>query len=299
MSLFTLGARLAADARRLAATVKISRGDAMREIRRLATHSLQLTPAQLTVRERESPGRFDLSAYGIVFDRRLRGEPLPYVLGEWPFRDHVFKVTQDVLIPRPDTEVLVEAALAACPEGRAVRVLDLGTGSGCIALSIALARPAALVTGIDASDEALAVARENAERLGVSNAHLLPSDWYRALSGQTFDVIVANPPYVAEGDPHLDALKYEPARALVGGRDGLEALRAVISAAPVHLEKAGILVVEHGYDQRDAVCQMFQAAGFQSVETANDLSGVPRIVVGRLVKKAPEKARRKSATVSA
>jgi release factor glutamine methyltransferase len=299
MSLFTLGARLAADARRLAATVKISRGDAMREIRRLATHALQLTPAQLIVRERESPGRFDLSAYGIVFDRRLRGEPLPYVLGEWPFRDHVFKVTQDVLIPRPDTEVLVDAALAACPEGRAVRVLDLGTGSGCIAISIALARPSAMVTGVDASEEALAVARENAERLGVSNANLLESDWYRALGGQTFEVIVSNPPYVADGDPHLDALKFEPTRALVGGADGLEALRVVISTAPAHLESGGTLVVEHGYDQREAVCQLFQKAGFLSVETANDLSGVPRIVVGRIAKKAQEKSRRKGAVVSA
>jgi release factor glutamine methyltransferase len=299
MSLFTLGARLAADARRLAATVKISRGDAMREIRRLATHALQLTPAQLIVRERESPGRFDLSAYGIVFDRRLRGEPLPYVLGEWPFRDHVFKVTQDVLIPRPDTEVLVEAALGACPEGRSARILDLGTGSGCIAISIALARPAALVTGVDASPEALAVARENAERLGASNASLLESDWYRALAGQTFEVIVSNPPYVAEGDPHLDALKFEPVRALVGGADGLEALRVVISAAPGHLDPGGTLVVEHGYDQRDAVCQLFAAAGFQSVETANDLSGVPRIVVGRMARKVPEKVRRKGAAVSA
>lgn len=299
MSLFTLGARLAADARRLAATVKISRGDAMREIRRLATHALQLTPAQLIVRERESPGRFDLSAYGIVFDRRLRGEPLPYVLGEWPFRDHLFKVTQDVLIPRPDTEVLVEAALGACPEGRAARVLDLGTGSGCIAISIALARPAALVTGVDASEEALAVARENAERLGASNARLLQSDWYHALAGETFEVIVSNPPYVAEGDPHLDALKFEPVRALVGGSDGLDALRVVVSTAPSHLDAGGTLVVEHGYDQRDEVCQMFTAAGFQSVETANDLSGVPRIVVGRMARKAPEKTRRKSTAVSA
>ncbi len=299
MSLFTLGARLAADARRLAATVKISRGDAMREIRRLATHALHLTQAQLIVRERESPGRFDLSAYGIVFDRRLRGEPLPYVLGEWPFREHVFKVTQDVLIPRPDTEVLVEAALAACPDGRPARVLDLGTGSGCIAISVALARATALVTGVDASEEALGVARENAERLGATNVRLLESDWYRALTGQTFDVIVSNPPYVAEGDPHLDALKFEPVRALVGGADGLEALRTVISVAPGHLEPGGTLVVEHGYDQRDAVCQLFAAAGFQSVETANDLSGVPRIVVGRISHKAPEKSRRKSAAVSA
>ncbi len=299
MSLFTLGARLAADARRLAATVKISRGDAMREIRRLATHALHLTQAQLIVRERESPGRFDLSAYGIVFDRRLRGEPLPYVLGEWPFREHVFKVTQDVLIPRPDTEVLVEAALAACPDGRPARVLDLGTGSGCIAISVALARATALVTGVDASEEALGVARENAERLGATNVRLLESDWYRALMGQTFDVIVSNPPYVAEGDPHLDALKFEPVRALVGGADGLEALRTVISIAPGHLEPGGTLVVEHGYDQRDAVCQLFAAAGFQSVETANDLSGVPRIVVGRISRKAPEKSRRKSAAVSA
>ena len=129
MSLFTLGARLAADARRLAATVKISRGEAMREIRRLACHSLHLTTAQLVVRERESPGRFDLSAYGIVFDRRLRGEPLPYVLGEWPFRDHLFRVTPDVLIPRADTEGT--ATLPGVRPWPPPRKLDPASGSSC------------------------------------------------------------------------------------------------------------------------------------------------------------------------
>lgn len=299
MSLFTLGARLAADARRLAATVKISRGEAMREIRRLACHSLHLTPAQLVVRERESPGRFDLSAYGIVFDRRLRGEPLPYVLGEWPFLDHVFRVTPDVLIPRADTEGVVNAALGVIGDRQGRRVLDLGTGSGCIAISIALTCPSATVTAVDSSPEALAVARENSERLGADTVAFVESDWYNALSGQKFDLIIANPPYIAEGDQHLDALRFEPQQALVSGADGLDALRLVVRGAPTYLDSDGALVVEHGFDQRDAVRELFASAGFSGVEVFDDLGGQPRGVVGRLNASAPAKARRKRAAVSA
>ena len=293
MSLFTLGARLAADARRLAATIKIPRNDAMREIRRMASFALKLTPAQLIIRERESPGRFDLSPYGIVFDRRLRGEPMAYILGEAPFREHMFRVSPHVLIPRPETEVVVEEALRVLDLGAQKRVLDLGTGSGCIAISIALSRPDAAVLASDFHEEGLAVAQENGQLLGANNLSYVRSDWYDALEGGRFDVIVSNPPYIAAEDPHLPGLAFEPAHALVGGPDGLAALRVVIGQAPGYLEAGGTLIVEHGYDQQDAVKQLFIDAGFGSVETRADLGERPRAVLGVLEQKAAPKARRR------
>jgi release factor glutamine methyltransferase len=300
MSLFTLGARLAADARRLSATIKIPKEEAMREIRRLAAHALKLTPAQLAIREREAPGRFDLSPYGIVFDRRLKGEPMIYIMGECGFRDHVFKVTPDVLIPRPETEELVEAALRAAASGGASSILDAGTGSGCVALSLALELPQAQVIGVDVSPGAVEVARENAERLQVDNVEFLVSDWYSAIKEQQFQLIVSNPPYIAELDGHLDALRFEPTGALVGGKDGLAALRAVIGGAPARLVAGGTLVVEHGYDQQAAVCELFTAAGFVSVEPVSDLSGNPRIVMGRIAaSEQPAKPKRRKAPISA
>lgn len=297
MSLFTLGARLSADARRLAATIKIPREDAIREIRRLAAFALRLTPAQLVVRERESPGRFDLSPYGIVFDRRLKGEPMAYILGEWGFFDHVFKVTADVLIPRPETEGLVEAALERLPSTGTPRVLDVGTGSGCIALSVGLGRPNSIVVATDVSGEALEVARGNCERLSVTNVTFVQSDWFGQLSGETFDLILSNPPYIIQGDTHLDALKFEPAGALVAGADGLDALRAVIGGARDHLVEGGALVVEHGYDQRDAVLALFEAAGFATASGFEDLAGRPRFVAGVLGAKVPGRTRRKRTAV--
>lgn len=300
MSLFTLGARLAADARRLSATIKIPKEEAIREIRRLAAHALKLTPAQLAIREREAPGRFDLSPYGIVFDRRLKGEPMMYIMGECGFRDHVFKVTPDVLIPRPETEELVEVVLRAVAPGGDFHILDAGTGSGCIAVSLALELPHARVIGVDVSPGAVDIARENAERLQAANVQFFVSDWYSAVKDRQFQLIVSNPPYIAESDGHLEALRFEPAGALVAGKDGLGALRAVIGGAASHLVAGGTLVVEHGYDQQAAVCELFTAAGFVSVEPVSDLSGNPRIVVGRLAAtEQPAKPKRRKAAVSA
>lgn len=298
MGLFTLGARLAADARRLATTIKVPRDEALREIRRMAAHALHLTHAQLIARERESPGRFDLSAYGIVFDRRLRGEPLAYVLGEWPFRDHVFRVSPDVLIPRSDTEGVVGAALNVCGEEDAARILDLGTGSGCIAISIALARPRAQIVAVDASADALAVALSNAERLSAGNVAFLESDWFSALGGMTFHLIVANPPYLAEDDRHLEALRFEPTKALVSGPDGLDALRVVIKESPRFLEPGGSLIVEHGFDQQSEVRRLFSEAGFGEVEGGCDLAGRPRFVFGQMANRPATRSRKKGSAVS-
>ena len=208
--------------------------------------------------------------------RLAAGEPLAYLTGERGFWDFTLTVTPAVLIPRPETETLVEAALARLPSGS--RVLDLGTGSGAIAISLALSGRAE-VTAVDASAPALNVARGNAERLG-ARVQFLTSDWFTAVEG-SFDLIVANPPYVAEGDPHLPTLAYEPEAALIAGPEGLDDLRVIIAGAPPHLRTGGWLLVEHGYDQAKAVADLFAAAGFQAIELIRDLGGQPRVTVGR------------------
>jgi release factor glutamine methyltransferase len=209
-------------------------------------------------------------------ERLRRGEPLAYILGEWSFWDFALRVTPDVLIPRPETETLVEAALGRARLG--ARVLDLGTGSG--ALAIALNRAGGFdVLAVDASSEALAIAAGNAEQLD-AGITFLKSDWFSAVNGR-FDLIVANPPYIAEGDPHLPALRYEPMEALVSGPEGLNDLTHIITGAPEFLSPGGWLLVEHGFDQSDAVAALFAAAGFEAIECAIDPGGQPRVTLGR------------------
>ncbi len=209
--------------------------------------------------------------------RRLAaGEPLAYLTGERGFWDFTLRVTPDVLIPRPETETLVEAALSRLGSGD--RVADMGTGSGAIA--IALARSAdVMVVAVDTSAAALLVARDNAARLN-AQVTFVESDWYRELAGR-FRMIVANPPYVAAGDPHLAALEHEPSDALIGGSDGLDDLRCIVGQAPGHLEPGGWLLVEHGFDQADPVRLLFETAGFTAIELVRDLGDQPRVTLGR------------------
>jgi release factor glutamine methyltransferase len=215
--------------------------------------------------------------------RRRDGEPVAYLTGRREFRGLDLAVTPDVLIPRPETEALVEAALAHLAVDEAARVLDLGTGSGAIALTIAHARLRADVLGVDNSDAALAVARGNATRLAIGNVRFERSDWYEALGGARFDVVVANPPYIAEGDPHLAEgdLRHEPRRALTPGGDGLDALRAIVAGARAHLVPGGVLAVEHGFDQAEAVQSLFVDAGATEIRRHRDLAGHWRVVEGR------------------
>ncbi|MYD43884.1 MAG: peptide chain release factor N(5)-glutamine methyltransferase [Gammaproteobacteria bacterium] len=209
--------------------------------------------------------------------RRVRGEPVAYILGSRGFWRHDFTVTPATLIPRPETETLVETVLPFLGEDS--RVLDLGTGSGAIGLSVAEERGADVVLA-DASAEALAIARLNAERLGL-NAKFVKSDWYQNIEGR-FNYIVSNPPYVASNDEHLQQgdLVFEPNLALDGGPDGLAALREVIRHAPSHLASCGRLAVEHGYDQGSAVRCLFEQAGFQCVQTTRDLGNLERVTHG-------------------
>jgi len=224
--------------------------------------------------------------------RRMLGYPVAHLVERREFYGRDFIVTSDVLIPRPETELLVEAALARLPairEDPPPSALDLGTGTGAIALTLACERPDVRVTATDASDAALAVARANAEALGCSaRIELATGSWFEPVAGRRFDLIVANPPYVAGRDPHLcnGDLRFEPVGALTdGSADGLDSIRAIVAAAPEHLEPGGWLIVEHGYDQREAVVALLEAAAFADRFTADDLAGLPRVAGGRIAQR--------------
>jgi release factor glutamine methyltransferase len=207
--------------------------------------------------------------------RRAAGEPVAYITGEREFYGHAFKVTPAVLIPRPETELLVELALQREPQ----HVLDLGTGSGCIAIGIALARAGVQVLALDRSPAALEVARDNAVRLNTRNVTFARSDWYGAAQGRRFDVIVSNPPYVAADDAHLSKgdPRYEPRAALAAGDNGFADIRAIITGAPAHLARGGWLLFEHGYDQAAQCRSLLAQAGFSEVQSWRDLAGIERV----------------------
>lgn len=262
-----------------------------------------ITRAQLLMVDREPLPQVQAEVFGAVLQRRLTGEPVAYILGKREFYGLTLAVSPDVLIPRADTETLVEAALARIPEapsppfdkpraglasptkerGGIPKVLDLGTGSGAIALAIASQRPLASVTGVDASPAALEMAQKNADSLRLANVRLLLSDWFAALAGETFDVIVSNPPYIAASDPHLQQgdLRFEPATALASGADGLDDIRRIAADAPHFLKPGGWLLLEHGYDQAPAVRQWLQAHGFTEIASVKDLAGIERVTLGR------------------
>jgi len=217
-----------------------------------------------------------------LIERRRRGEPVAYLVGEREFYGRGFRVGPEVLIPRPETELLVEAALERLPAERSARVLDLGTGSGVVAITIARERSSAEVTATDRSVAALAVARGNADLHAAGNVRFLAGDWYEAVAGRRFDLVVANPPYVAEHDPHLGEgdLRFEPRAALVGGPDGLAAIRRIVAGARAHLVSGGWLLFEHGCDQGLACTGLLADAGFNSLVCLRDLAGHERVSGG-------------------
>lgn len=238
--------------------------------------------AWLIVHEQDEMTRQQQDDFAALLQRRLAGEPIAYILGVREFYGLEFKVTPAVLIPRPDTETLVEAALARIPEQRPCRVLDLGTGSGAIAIAIAHHRPQAEVVAVDASSAALAIAQDNAKTLNTPNVRLLQSDWFSALQGEQFDVIVSNPPYIAAADPHLANLGFEPVTALTSGADGLDDIRRIVAEASSYLNAGGWLLLEHGYGQAAAVVSLLEKAGFGETASLLDLAGVLRVTLGKV-----------------
>jgi release factor glutamine methyltransferase len=223
-----------------------------------------------------------LRAYRHLIDQRAAGVPVAYLTGTREFWSLPLKVTPAVLVPRPETELLVELALELVPEAQDRSVLDLGTGSGAVALAIASERPRARVTGGDVSPAALRVARDNSRILALANVTWRLGSWFDAVPGERFDVVVANPPYIATGDPALEALAAEPSLALRGGPTGLEALEAIVERAPSHLNTGGWLLLEHGSTQHQEVAQLLESHAFRNVRSQQDWSGRPRVTLGHI-----------------
>lgn len=274
---------MGAAARQLSATLGLDTREARLEARVLAAFAWNVAPAWLLAHDTDVPPAEQAAAFDALLTRRLAGEPVAYLTGVREFFGRPFVVTPDVLIPRPDTELLVDLALARIPPDEPIDVLDLGTGSGCIAITIALERPHAHVTAVDRSPAALAVAQRNAELLD-ARVEFLTGDWFEGLAGRRFDLIVGNPPYVAANDPHLAQgdVRFEPATALAAGVDGLDDLRRLVAAAPVHLAPGGALLLEHGYDQAEAVRRLLDAHGYSEVQRWCDLAGIPRVSGGKV-----------------
>lgn len=246
----------------------------------LVCHALGISrTALITQSERVLTGD-EAAGISSLLQRRLDGEPVAYIVGRREFFGLDFETTPAVLIPRPDTELLVELALERLPPRG--KVLDMGTGSGAIAVALAHSRPDAAVTALDVSEEALAVAGRNAQRNG-AQVRFLHSDWYSAVQAEQFDLIVSNPPYIADGDRHLSEgdLRFEPSGALTDFSDGLSALRTIVAGAPARLAPGSWLLMEHGYDQSAAVRELLSSAGYTEVQSWQDLAGIERVTGGR------------------
>ena len=239
------------------------------------------TPTQLIAHDDERLGPEAAGRWADWLARRAGGEPLAYLLGEKEFHGLMLEVTPDVLVPRPETELLVDWAveLLAGSDPPAA-LIDLGTGSGAIALAVKRAHPRAAVTATDASAAALGVARRNARRLALE-VDFLETSWWQGLDGRRFSIAAANPPYIRDGDAALAALRHEPRTALTPGGDGLAALREIVAGAPAHLAPGGWLLLEHGFDQAAEVRALLGEAGLEAVETRPDLAGHPRATGGR------------------
>lgn len=262
----------------LQATSESARADA--EI--LLAHCLQKSRTYLYTWPEKVVDSNTEATFRQLLAERLRGVPIAHLTGQREFWTLNLKVTPDTLIPRPETELLVETAISLLPAGSSA-ILDLGTGTGAIALSIAHERPDLQVTACDFSAAALAVASENAQTHHISNMQFIQSNWFSALPSQHFDLIVSNPPYIEADDPHLAQgdVRFEPLTALASGQDGLDDIRHIVQSAPQWLANGGWLLLEHGYHQGKAVTTLLQAAGFQQVRCLPDLAGNDRVSLGQ------------------
>ena len=266
----------------LLASIELPDSDTARlDAELLLCHAIGKPRTYLRTWPERRPDADQLRQFEQLLSQRRSGVPVAYLLGEQGFWSLQLQVSQSTLIPRPDTERLVEVALELGPSGPA-KVLDLGTGTGAIALALAVERPDWQLTGVDRVAEAVALARGNAERLQIRNAAFEQSDWFSALAGRQFDLIVSNPPYIAADDPHLQQgdVRFEPGSALVSGLDGLDDIRSLVQLAPDYLQPGGWLLFEHGWQQADAVAQLLSERGFEQIESWRDLGGQQRVTGG-------------------
>jgi release factor glutamine methyltransferase len=277
-----LNTLLKASQQRLSLELSISTNEASIDVRLLLQQVLNVNHAWLISHPDDALSADKINVFNTLLDRRLAGEPMAYILGQREFYGLNLKTTSATLIPRPDTEVLVESALAKIPTDISTNILDLGTGSGAIALAIASQRPLANITAVDFSEEALQVAQENAASLNLNHVAFIQGSWFAGLANCKFDLIVSNPPYIAKDDVHLQRgdLRFEPITALASGIDGLDDIRMIVANAPQHLNQNGWLMLEHGYDQADAVSRLLADRGFTQVSHALDLAGIQRVTMG-------------------
>jgi release factor glutamine methyltransferase len=275
----TVGGLLDEGTRSLAGSI-----EARRDAQILLGHALGVSRAWLSAHANDTADPAPACVFRELVQRRRSGEPIAYLVGRREFYGLDFRVTPDVLIPREDTETLIDAALEKLPPHAQADVLDLGTGSGCIAIAIAHQRPATRVTAVDVSGAALKIARENAAACGVA-VDFLQGSWFERLTGRHFDLIVSNPPYVALQDPHLQQgdLRFEPALALASGQGGLADIRLIVAGAPAVLHSGGWLLFEHGYDQAGVSRDLLRDTGFREIFDRIDIAGVARVAGGRLL----------------
>lgn len=278
----TLAGLLPQAAQRLAAALVLDRAAARIEARALCAHALGVDAAWLLAHDLDPLCTDQAEAIERLIARRERGEPVAYLTGTREFHGREFAVTPDVLIPRPETELLVDLALQLAPADRPIRVLDIGTGSGIVAITLALERPHWQVSALDVCPRALALARANAARLGAP-VHFLLSDLFANVGETRFDLIVSNPPYIAEDDPHLGQgdPRFEPVLALVSGNHGLALIERLIHAAPRYLNRGGALLMEHGWQQAEQVRAGMRSAGYHDIVSRRDLAGWSRVTGGR------------------
>ena len=255
--------------------------DAMREAELLLMEAAALSRTTLIAWPERRLTLEQVRTFLALVERRRLGEPIAYIRGRQAFWDLELKVTPGTLIPRPETELLVELVLERLPADQTLLIADLGTGTGAIAAALGRERPGWTLLALERSTAAIAVAAANLRRVALSNAHALQSDWLDALAPNSLDAVVSNPPYVRDGDPHLSRgdLRFEPRAALAAGRDGLDAIRGIAADAGRCLRRNGLLAIEHGYDQGNDVRKILATAGYHQIRTCLDLAGLERVTV--------------------